>query len=180
MNARAIFLLVSLAAASAGCSPESRPSEEADGVSRSRTPVSVLGVWEPTEVIAGGSGGADLHVTPAVGPAGPGLRIFTPQYYAYVGINSVEPRIPPPATGATAADLMAAWGPVGASVGPYEVVGDTIVMHPTAEKTIPPPGVTKVTRLTFRVSGDSLWLTNLRFAETVKYIRRESWPSDQR
>jgi hypothetical protein len=72
----------------------------------------------------------------------------------------------------TVEQLLAAWGPFGASGGPYEIAGDTIVMHTIVAKN-PFPGAERVDRFTFRIVGDSLWTTGVRSGLTEKFVRLE-------
>jgi hypothetical protein len=84
----------------------------------------VYGVWQVVEQSSDGkiASGSSL---------GLGFHIYTPRYFAVVRESGTPPRpqlggAATTADTATAAQLLAAWGPLVAQVGTYELAGDLI------------------------------------------------------
>ena len=100
----------------------------------------------------------------AINPSGvasaspPAVRTFVDGYYSWV--QATAGRTTPDST-ATAAQLRAAWGPVTANSGRYEVVGHTMTQRPLADKV--PTGMASGAFQTFaiRLVADTMWITQI-------------------
>ena len=133
----------------------------------------LIGVWQPVEVTS-----LPLRASlldggmPRLGPAGPGLVIITPRHYALLELNNGGlPRPSEPDSTATAAELIAMWGPLAANAGTYEIKGDTFLARPTVSKNpramrLPPA------RRVIRLLADTLWFDRPGNG-TIKYVRLE-------
>jgi len=135
----------------------------------------LIGVWRPVEVVwVGTPARRATYETPmTLGPLGPGLRIFTQHHYSYLGLSTADARPDLPDSNVTTKDFLATWQPFGANAGTYEIHGDTIVTSPTIAKNPRTMAAGFHGRFIFRVTGDSLWLTNPREARTDRYVRVE-------
>jgi hypothetical protein len=95
----------------------------------------------------------------------PGLLIFTGNYYSRMYIASDQPRSAvQDQTKATAAELLAVWGPFTAASGTYEISGNTLNCRPMIAKNpqVMAPGVVDV--YSFTLEGNTLAVTDLRNA----------------
>jgi hypothetical protein len=100
-------------------------------------------------------------------------------YYSRVDDQAEGPRpIPANVTTASGDELRAMWGPFVAEAGTHEISNDTLTMRPIASKNprVMGPGV--FTTYSYRLDGNTLWLTQERtqngpFANpaTVKVVR---------
>jgi hypothetical protein len=136
---------------------------------------SIEGVWRPIEIKIPGPGARTIT------PDQPSLDVITAKHYSRVEIHATGPRPSvTDATKATADELRQAWGPVIAEAGSYELQGDVMRMRPVVAKNSAAmaPGV--VLENTYRLVGDTLWLTmrrGLRGVEvnppTIKLVRVE-------
>jgi hypothetical protein len=128
----------------AGCG---QSSDAAEGSAQAEA---LEGAWRRIEVI-----GTDGVVTPTQ----PGLRLYVDGFYSVQFVPGTEPRPALPDSNATAADLRATLGRYNATSGTYEVNGDVITQRPTVA--LNPAGMqpTSSATLTFRIVGDTLWLT---------------------
>ncbi len=88
------------------------------------------GVWQLVEVKHMGGPTEGTVNNPQ-----PGLVIFTGKHYSMMAVLSDTPRtdVEDPAK-ATAAELLAVWGPFIANSGTYEISGDTLTTQPTVAK----------------------------------------------
>ena len=131
----------------------------------------VYGVWQVVEQTSEGRtlSGSNL---------GGGFHIYTPKYFAVVRESGTPPR--PRTDGAetaTAAQLRAAWGPLVAQVGTYEVAGDLVTERVLVAKDVAnmQPGAETVRR--YRLEGNTLTIEPSRGAAgpgvTLKLIRVE-------
>jgi hypothetical protein len=99
----------------------------------------------------------------------PGLMLFTEKYYSIMRVEGDHPRpeLPRGQSKATAADFHAAWEPLNAHSGAYEIAGDKITMkrivtkNPIAMR----PGNFAV--YSFKIMGDSLVITDVRLQEAL-------------
>ena len=89
----------------------------------------------------------------------PGMRLFVDGHYADVHVNGTRARSQVDST-STALQLWNTFGRgLTAQAGAYSVAGDTLVTRASVAKSpnAMAPGV--FTRFSYRMSGDSLWLT---------------------
>ena len=132
----------------------------------------VYGVWQVVEQTSDGRtlSGASI---------GTGFHIYTPKYFAVVRESGTPPR-PALASAdtATAAQLLAAWGPFVAQVGTYEMAGDLVTERVLVAKEVanmPLKGAGVVRR--YRLEGNTLTIEPSREAGarqiTLKLIRVE-------
>ncbi len=137
-------------------------------------PTPLTGTWRMTEVKTSGPNARTLR-------SPQGLLIFTGNHYSRVFVNSDQPRaaLQDP-TKATAADLVAVWGPLVAASGTYEVSGNTLTCRPIVAKNpqVMAPGVLDV--YVFKLEGNALTTTDVRNANgpagnptTITYTRIE-------
>lgn len=134
----------------------------------------LTGVWRMTEVKRSGQNARTIGNPP-------GLLIFTGKYYSRMFVNSDQPRPGLQSLEkATAAELLAAWGPFTAASGTYEISGNTLTCHPLVAKTpgVMAPGTTDV--YTFRVEGNKLTVVDVKNTRgpstnpaTITYTRIE-------
>jgi hypothetical protein len=118
---------------------------------------SVRGVWRTAEVRLTGPNAATFTQPPSIG-------IITAKYYSRVEIHG-DPRRPAlaDASKATADELRATWGPFFAEAGTYELAaGNALTMHPVITKNPAAMSSAWYVTYTYRVNGDTLWLTEQR------------------
>ena len=94
-------------------------------------------------------------------PAQPGMRTFVDGHYSMVILNGAEARTPLPDSDATDAQLVAAWRPLSASAGSYEVVADTVIQRRVVSKNTGSMGPGVFVKSTYRIAGDTLWISNV-------------------
>ena len=77
-------------------------------------------------------------------------------------------------------ELQAEWGPFAANAGTYEVSGTTVTLHAVVAKNPGAQSKGNFTKLTFKLDGDTLWLTPIETEArqipnpvTSKYLRVE-------
>jgi len=119
-------------------------------------PTLLTGTWSLTEVKTTGSKGRTISNAP-------GLLLFTGNHYSRLYIASDQPRKPlEDQSKATAAELLAVWGPVVVSSGTYEISGSTVTLRPIVAKNpeVMAPGAIGV--YSFKVEGDKLSMTEVR------------------
>jgi hypothetical protein len=124
---------------------------------RSR-PASIQGVWRTSEVTFMGPGARTLR------QEAPNLAVVTPKHYSRVEWHADRPRpsVMDAAT-ATADELRAAWGPFYAEAGTYEVSnGNVMTMRSVVSKNPAAMAAGSFTTYTFKLDGDTLWLTQQR------------------
>jgi len=120
---------------------------------------SLQGVWQTVEVTIAGS----TPRTIAIPRPGPWVTIITAKHYSRTEVQAEGPRpILPDIAKATADELRAVWGPFVGEAGTYDVNGDTITMHPLAAKSPAAMAAGAFIVYTFRIEGDTLWLTQQR------------------
>jgi hypothetical protein len=130
----------------------------------------VYGVWQVVEQTIDGRtlSGSNL---------GLGFHIYTPKYFAVVRESGTPPRPQPDGASATAAQLLAAWGPFVAQVGTYEAAGDLVTERVLVAKDVAnmqPGGAETVRR--YRLEGNTLTIEPREpkaGGVTVKLIRVE-------
>jgi hypothetical protein len=113
------------------------------------------GVWKVVEVTSTGPNAA-TNTRPQ-----PGLYIFTAKHYSIQRVLSDElpPDLPADVNKATAAELLASWGPIVALSGTYELAGTKLTMRPTVAKN---PAFMKgnpMSVASIKLEGNTLWLT---------------------
>jgi hypothetical protein len=141
---------------------------------RGNSTSSIVGVWKLSETTTTGPN-AKTVTSPQ-----PGLRIYTRQHYSVTSVGSDKPRVELPEKGATDKQLAEAWRPFAANAGTYEIKGNEITHRPSVAKN---PGVMRAGNFlvdTFKLEGDTLWLTAKSNASgpvanpgTSKYTRLE-------
>lgn len=135
---------------------------------QSKSPIA--GAWRVAEVTSTGSN-SWTNSRPQ-----PGLYLFTAKHYSIVRVLSDDPRPDEPEDSekATAAALRAAWGPLQAQSGTYEVVGGTLNLLPVITKR--PQAMKAGTRpavYTFSVQGNTLTLEQQSTAEGTPARNRQ-------
>ena len=94
-----------------------------------------------------------------------GMLLFTGNHFAVVSLLDSSPR---PAIGAsgqgakTIEELRAAWGPVRAQAGTFQVSGDKVTLRATVAKGSEPMASDAFSESTFSVKGDTLVLVSTR------------------
>jgi hypothetical protein len=143
---------------------------------------SIQDVWRAAEVTV-------TNPNPGGFPKGthtnvqPGLFIFTAKHYSIVTDTAAKPRPTVPfkvPEKPTAEELQAAWGPLQANSGTYEVTGTTLTLRPIVAKA-PAFQSGGHARYTIKLDGNNLWLMavevstipTLANAPTLKYTRVE-------
>lgn len=136
------------------------------------------GAWQVMDLAAGaGVDGTDDAVRP--GPdwwAPPGLLLFAGDHYSYTLVTRPRPEMPRGIASST--DLLEVWSPFTANAGTFEVAGDTLTRRPMVAKNPDAMGAGVFNRYTFRMRGDTLWITTVgtetgpaRNPTTVRYQR---------
>ena len=121
-------------------------------------PATMQGVWRVVEVTLTGPQARTIVFADR-----PNLTFITARHYSRVEVQADGPRpVLADVAKATADELRAAWGPFVAETGTYEVKGDLITMRPIASKNpaVMGPGVFII--YTFKLEGDTLWVTQQR------------------
>lgn len=120
---------------------------------------SIQGVWRVVEATITGPQARTL----AFGDR-PNLTIITAKHYSRVEVQSDGPRpIPADVAKASADELRAVWGPFVAEAGTYDVTdGNLITMRPIASKNPAVMGPGVFITYTFKLDGDTLWITQQR------------------
>jgi hypothetical protein len=131
------------------------------------------GVWKVAEVKV------SVPKPATITPLQPSLLICTKKHFSYVGLSSDKPRPDLPQK-ATDAQKVAAWEPLTATSGTYEVKGATVTFKAQVSKNpieMQPGGFLT---LDFKVEGNSLIVTPkateagpIPNAATVKLVRVE-------
>jgi hypothetical protein len=134
----------------------------------------LTGTWRITEIKTTGPNARTMS-----GP--PGLQIFTGNHYSLMFVNSDQPRTAlQDSSKATAAELLAVWGPFTAASGTYEISGSTLTCRPDVAKNpqVMAPGVVYV--YSFKLEGKTLTVTDVSRASgpasnplTITYTRIE-------
>ena len=144
---------------------------------------SIQGVWRQVEITS------TNPVTPAGGFSKgthtnmqPGLLVFTGKHYTIIRDTGTKPR---PTTAfkvadkPTAEEMLAAWGPLQAGSGTYELSGTTLTTRNIVSKTPSLQGK-GLTRYTIKLDSQNLWATvvenmdgKVEYPVTIKYVRVE-------
>jgi hypothetical protein len=129
-----------------------------DGAAQSARP-SIQGVWRIVEATIPGPSARTIAFT-----GRPNLTIITAKHYSRVEVQADAPRpIVADVAKATADELRAAWGPVVAETGTYDVEsGGLITMRPIASKNPAVMGSGVFITYAYKLEGDSLLLTQQR------------------
>ena len=130
------------------------------GLARDSKPGSVQGVWEAVQVNVTGPSPRTITIPEPRA----NLTILTARHYSRVEVHAEGPRpAPKDVANATADELRAAWGPFFGEAGTYEITdGNTITMRPVAAKNPAAMAAGAFTTHTFRLQGDTLWVTDQR------------------
>jgi hypothetical protein len=136
---------------------------------------SLEGVWQATEVTHSGPSGPET-IKP-----GPNLAIFTSKHYSRIDVQTEKPRpVLANPSSASADELRAAWGPLVAEAGTYELTDSVITLHPTVAKNPAAMAADVSIVYSYKVEGNSLTLTAQRDRSgpvaspfTVKFVRIE-------
>lgn len=141
MNSASKIVLAGLAAAVlTAC-------EAAESSGSSDSPLE--GAWS---VVSISSAGQDVMVQPSV-------ILFGDRHYSMMRVTGNQPRTLSATDSVTDAEKIAAYDTFVANSGTYEVMDSTITIHPTVARS-PNFMAGGSDKYTYRVSGDSLWLSN--------------------
>lgn len=129
------------------------------GTTAQSTDGSLRGVWRIVEATVTGPAARTISFGER-----PNLTLITAKHYSRVEIQSDAPRSPvPDVAKATADELRAAWGPLVAEAGTYEIApGGLVTMRPIASKNPAVMGPGVFITYAYKVSGDTLTLTQQR------------------
>lgn len=136
---------------------------------------SIQGVWRTVEVRLPGPVARTIHSPSSLG-------IITAKYYSRVEVHGQQPRPALPDTmSPTAEQLRATWGPFFAEAGTYELSRPNVLtMRPLIAKNPAVMNSGFFATYTYRVAGDTLWLTEQRNSRgpiakpaTVELVRVE-------
>lgn len=127
---------------------------------RDAKPESVQGVWEAVQVTMTGPSPRTITIPEPRA----NLTILTARHYSRVEVHAEGPRSAlKDVASATADELRAAWGPFFGEAGTYEITdGTTITMRPLAAKNPAAMAPGAFSTHTFRLQGDTLWVTDQR------------------
>lgn len=120
-------------------------------------PTPLTGTWRVT-----GAKTTGPNARTVTNPA-PGLLIFTGNHYSRLLITTEEPRVAlKDQAKASAAELVATWGPFNAASGTYEISGSNLICRPLVAKNpqVMAPGAEIV--YTFKLEGNTLTTTDAR------------------
>jgi hypothetical protein len=110
------------------------------------------GVWSRVAGVTGGEVVANQ----------PGFRMFVDGLFTSVRVEGLAPRVPHPATGATAAQVRAVYTPFTGQAGRYEIQSvQTAITRP--EVALNPAGMARDLYgiQSYRIVGDTLWTSNV-------------------
>jgi hypothetical protein len=161
------FVVLAFAAVSLGAVsfPASRPAGIADEGS-------VSGVWKMVSVtvLRGPQSGMQIEINQ------PSLSIFTKEHFATVFVSGMQPRVPLPED-PTDEQLLAAWRPVQAMAGTYEIVGGELRTRLIVSKSPNETAEGTEETSTLELDGDALYRTFMDEqgdpALRVKFVRVE-------
>jgi hypothetical protein len=128
------------------------------------------GTWKYIEFVPPGPNAKPV-------PAESGLLIFTQKHFGMIFVTGDKPRAALPQKGATDAQLAAAWGPLTASGGSYEVKGNTFTAKSLVSKDPGGTGPDAWITVEFKIEGNTLITTpkavksgpiNLGYAKLVR------------
>lgn len=117
------------------------------------------GVWTVTSIhVSGPDSAANTTVQPS-------LYLFTDKHYSIMRVTGNQPRALTATDSATDAEKLAAYNSFIANTGTYEIADSTLTIHPVVARN-PNFMAGGSDKYHFRVSGDTLWLsdpgTNIR------------------
>jgi len=129
--------------------------------SRAASQPTLQGVWRVTEVTTTGKD-ASNNKSPQ-----PSLYIYTAKHYSYVRINGTKARPDLPqdqVAKATAAQLLAVWGPSGfsAQAGTYELAGGKLTTRAIAARGTGPMASGAFATASYKLDGKTLTITQER------------------
>src|SRR5215216_7829114 len=129
------------------------------GPARGEKPGSIEGVWQAVEVKVTGPNPRTVTIPEPRA----NLTILTAKHYSRVEDHAEGPRPPlvNPAN-ATADELRAVWGSFLGEAGTYEIAGNVITMRASVAKNPAAMARDAFTTRTFRLQGDTLWVTDQR------------------
>jgi len=129
------------------------------GVAAQSKPASNQGVWHVVEATITGPAARTISFADR-----PNLTIITAKHYSRVEVQADGPRpVVPDVAKASADELRAAWGPLVAEAGTYELAsGGLITMRPIASKNPAVMGPGVYITYAYKLEGDTLWLTQQR------------------
>jgi hypothetical protein len=138
---------------------------------------SIQGAWQAVELTLPGPTPRTIRVP----EPRPNLTVITAKFYSRVQVEAAGPRTPiADVAKATAEELRATWGPLGAEAGTYEVTGTVITMRPIAAKNPAAMAPGAFTTWSYRLDGNTLWVTAERNQNgpianpvTIKSVRVE-------
>jgi hypothetical protein len=120
----------------------------------------IQGVWQITEVTTTGPN-ASTNKSPQ-----PSLYIYTARHYSYVRINgtTARPDLPEDPTKATAAQLLAVWGPsaFAGQAGTYELAGGKLTTRAIAARGTRPMASGAFSTSSYKLDGKTLTITQER------------------
>ena len=118
------------------------------------------GVWRVTEVTTTGRN-ASTNKSPQ-----PSLYIYTAKYYSLIRVNgtTARPDLPEDPTKATAAQLLANWGPSGfaAQAGTYELAGGKLTTRALVARGTRPMAAGAFSTSSYKLDGKTLTITQER------------------
>jgi hypothetical protein len=134
----------------------------------------LTGAWRMTEMKKTGPNAETLK-----NPSG--LLIFTGKYWSRMYVDSDQPRTEiHDLSKATAAEIIATWGPFVAASGTYEVSGNTLTTRASIAKNPNVMEAGNVSVYAFKIEGNTLTMTDTRNAagtaaspRTFTYVRLE-------
>jgi hypothetical protein len=120
---------------------------------------SLQGVWHVVEATISGPAPRTIAFADR-----PNLTIFTGKHYSRVEVQADGPRpVLADASKASADQLRAAWGPLVAEAGTYELsAANLLTVHPIASKNPAVMGPSVYIVYSYKLEGDTLWLTQQR------------------
>ncbi len=110
------------------------------------------GAWSVVSIHVTGPDSATTTVQPS-------LFLFGDKHYSMMRVTGNQPRTPAAADSATDAEKLAAYNSFIANTGTYEVADSTLTIHPVVARS-PNYMAGGSDIYHFRVSGDTLWLSN--------------------
>jgi hypothetical protein len=129
------------------------------GLAAQSKPPSIQGVWRVVEAAITGPGARTIAFADR-----PNLTIITARHYSRVEVQADGPRpVLTDVAKASADELRAVWGPFVGEAGTYEMTsGSLVTMRPIASKNPAVMGPGVFITYTYRLEGDTLWLTQQR------------------
>lgn len=117
----------------------------------------------PGSPVAGAWSVASYSVTDSAGTTAlavqPSLYIFAERHYSMMRVTGEGPRTLSATESVTDAERLAAYNTFIANTGTYEISDSTLTIHPVVARS-PNFMAGGSDRYTFRVGGDTLWLSN--------------------